>query len=115
MILKQDGIKVHINLTRGDSGVLNLKCTNGETSYLETGDVLYLTVKKDIYTKDIIFQKLITNFYEDSAIIEIQPENTKNLDYGVYKYDIQLTKVDGTINTLIPPSDFVVSGEVTYE
>lgn len=106
---------MHIEITRGDSGLLSLKCTNGEESYLDDGDILYLTVKKDIYTEKVIFQKVVTEFVDKTALIEICSDDTKNLKYGLYKYDIQLNKISGEIKTLIVPSDFVVSGEVTNE
>ena len=32
-----------------------------------------------------------------------------------YYYDIQLTRADGTVKTIIPPSMFTVKGEITYD
>lgn len=39
----------------------------------------------------------------------------RGADYGVYRYDVQLTDRDGRVTTILPPADFILRGEVTYE
>ena len=46
--------------------------------------------------------------------IKINPEETSSLEYGTYFYDVQLRKGDGTVATVITPSPFILSEEVTF-
>lgn len=46
--------------------------------------------------------------------IKINPEETSALDYGSYCYDVQLKKEDGTVSTVIPPAQFILTEEVTF-
>jgi hypothetical protein len=43
----------------------------------------------------------------------LQPEDTADLPYGKYVYDIELD-MDGIIQTVIPMSSFILDKEVTY-
>ena len=44
----------------------------------------------------------------------VLPEDTHELPYKIYKYDVQLTLADGFVDTIIPPTDFIVKEEVTW-
>ncbi|MBO7734447.1 MAG: hypothetical protein J6S67_17915 [Methanobrevibacter sp.] len=102
----------NITLTRGDSASISvgLKNPDGSAYTLQTGDVLFFTVKYNCITEDIIIQKDIST----DAIINIIPSDTAALLYGEYFYDVQLTKANGEVNTVIPPRDFIVAKEVTF-
>lgn len=107
----------NLEMIRGDTEVLVVSCTNSEGDPIdfEAGDRIYFTVKEDTTTEIIIFQKIITEFTDGKAIITILPEDTKSLEFKNYMYDIQLTKADGTVTTIVPVSFFTIRGEVTYE
>ena len=60
-------------------------------------------------------KKIITEFDDGTALININPEDTNDLSYVSYVYDIQLTKQDGTVKTIILPSKLTITGEVTYD
>ena len=102
----------NITLTRGDSASINvgLKNPDGTDYNLQSGDVLLFTVKYNCITEDIIIQKDISS----DAVINLIPSDTNTLLYGVYFYDVQLTKADGSVNTVIPPRDFTIDKEVTF-
>ena len=102
----------NITLTRGDSASIEVTLTNpdGSAYELQSGDVLMFTVKYNCITEDIIIQKDISS----NATINILPSDTNTLLYGNYVYDVQLTKANGAVNTVIPPSDFIVDKEVTF-
>lgn len=102
----------NIALTRGDSAsiAVSLKNPDGTEYVLQSGDVLLFTVKHNCITEDIIIQKDIST----DAIININPADTAALLYGEYFYDVQLTKANGDVNTVIPPRDFIVAKEVTF-
>ena len=101
-----------IKLTRGDTARLTVPITNlannGEYT-MESGDILYFTVKKTAKDSDFLFQKSVTG----SNSIYIKPEDTANLSFGKYKYDVQLTTATGDVYTVIEPSTFEVMEEIT--
>lgn len=101
-----------IKLTRGDTArltvpIINL-ANNGEYT-MESGDILYFTVKKTAKDSDFLFQKSVTG----SNSIHIRPEDTAALSFGKYKYDVQLTTATGDVYTVIEPSTFEVMEEIT--
>lgn len=100
-----------IKITRGDTGrfTLNLKTYAGEP-YDYSNDSVLFTVKENTYTKNKLIQKNII-YGEKVAIL---PSDTANLSYGEYFYDVQVTMSDGTVDTVIVPSKFVVMQEVTF-
>ena len=44
--------------------------------------------------------------------ITFDPEDTIGLKFGEYKYDVQLTKPSGVVDTFIDKASFIVSEEV---
>lgn len=102
----------NITLTRGDSASIAVALKNPDnTDYtLQSGDELLFTVKYNCITEDIIIQKNISS----DAIINLIPSDTASLLYGEYFYDVQLTRANGSVNTVIPPRDFIVAKEVTF-
>ena len=109
--MKVDG--TNLSMTRGDSETITVFC---EERPFQEGDVITFTVKKDVFTKEKILQKKITKFTEGGrAVIDICPEDTKEVPYGGYRYDVQLTTAKGTVTTIVKPSVFYVTEEVTWE
>lgn len=101
----------NISITRGDSAIfaLAVKKADGEPYEISEGDTVIFTVKKSTYDKEIITQKTVVN-----GVITINPDDTKNLEYGTYYYDVELTQADGFVSTVISPHKFIVEQEVTY-
>jgi hypothetical protein len=104
-------------MIRGDSETIKVSCKDaqGVDVPLKDGDTLYFTVKSSVGTEKIEIQKVITEFPDGIAYINISPDDTKSMNFRDYYYDIQLTRADGTVKTIIPPSKFTIKGEVTYE
>jgi len=102
-----------IFIIRGDTRYFTIKLINPLTPTTEyvpqTGDVVTFTVKRNTDVSDIIFQKNFTD-----RELKIEPTDTKYLPYGSYVYDVQITFANGDINTVIPPSLFSVTGEVSF-
>jgi hypothetical protein len=107
----------NISMIRGDTETIKISCKDaqGVDVPLEDGDTLYFTVKSSVSTEKKEMQKVITEFQDGIAYINILPDDTKLMRFGRYYYDIQLTRANGTVTTIIPPSNFTVKGEVTYE
>lgn len=100
-----------IVLTRGDTAILKLNIVDekGTPYKLTDGDVVIFTLKRSVRERDVIFQKSMVD-----EKITIQPQDTANLEYGQYFYDVELTKEDGFVATVIPPHRFIVAEEVTW-
>ena len=100
-----------ITLTRGDTAVLKLDIIDeqGIPYDVTDSDVVLFTLKRNVMEKDVIFQKSMV----DGKII-IHPQDTSHLEYGQYVYDVELTKEDGFVATVIPPHRLVIAEEVTW-
>lgn len=104
-------------MIRGDSESITLSLKDGEAVIpFVTGDTVYFTVKRSATVAEKALQKTITEFDEDgNCIIEIAPDDTKDLEFRSYVYDIQLNRFDGTVTTIVPCSKFAILQEVTYD
>jgi hypothetical protein len=107
----------NLSMIRGDTESLTISCVNpdGTKEPLVTGDKVYFTVKASIDTEEILIQKIVTEFTDGIADITILPSDTKTLGFKTYYYDVQINKGTGEVTTIIPPSEFKVMGEVTYD
>lgn len=110
LYIEKDGI---IRLTRGDTARLTVKILNdldgNEYEPSET-DVLRLTIKRTVKDLEPLVQKVITG----SSQFYIVPDDTKDLSFGKYQYDVELTTASGDVYTVIEPSTFEILKEVTY-
>ena len=99
-----------IYITRGDTATLQLglETINNSKASIEDGDTIVMTVKK--LASDT--EPLIQLTADESGQFAIGPEDTKQLNAGVYMYDVQLTR-DGNIYTVIPQNYFEIKEEVT--
>ncbi len=100
-----------IKITRGDSAVfhLNILQKNNTPYIIKEEDTVLFTVKKNTKIKDYLIQKNVVN-----GNIVLTPQDTSNLEYGEYFYDVQLKTADGLVDTVIPPNKFKVLEEVTF-
>lgn len=102
--------RTNISMTRGDSETLTVSLSNG---VFNAGDTVTLTVRPDV-EDPIVLQKVVTEFFDGAAIFILVPNDTEGLEFGDYVYDIQLTRADGYVTTLVKPSQFTLEEEVTY-
>ena len=101
-----------IYLTRGDSAYLTVVVKNGDQLYQPVeGDLLYFSVKKDVDDVGYVIHKV---FHVGNAIV-INPEDTKEQDFGKYVYDVQLSRPNGEVYTVVEPTLFYIKEEVTHE
>lgn len=102
-----------IELTRGDTAFLTVPIVNdltGEEYIMEEDDTLTLTIKRSVTDKTPTLQK--TAHGENT--FHIRPEDTAGCDFAKYRYDVQLTRANGDVYTVIVPTTFRVGEEVTY-
>lgn len=101
-----------ISLTRGDTARITVTVTNeitGEEYVIGPGDTLKFSVKKTVSDPDYTFQIVS----EESSMIHIQPEDTRELESGKYLYDIELTTTLGDVYTVVPISTLEIVDGIT--
>ena len=109
-----------ITLTRGDT----FKCTitlqeqeGGEEYKPVEGDTLRFALKSEKMNakrssykdEEPLVRKEIPN---DTLLLQLNPEDTKDLPFGNYVYDIEITFADGTVDTFITATKFILTPEV---
>ena len=99
-----------IHITRGDTGVLNLSLKrNNEPYILGESDTCVLTVKKNTTdAKALMVKQLVDGQFT------IEPSDTAALEFGIYKYDIQVTTSEGVVCTVVAPHNFIIEDEVSW-
>ena len=100
-----------IKLTRGDTAYIDVPIITedtGEVYQLQPNDELTLGLKRNVKEKVCCLQKTI----KGSNVFKIVPEDTSGLDFGTYKYDVQLTTTDGDVFTVVNNAIFMVKPEV---
>ena len=101
-----------IELTRGDIAIFSITITNdnGEIYKAQEGDKIVFTLKNNTLSQNVIIQKEVID-----GIVKIEHEDTKDLEYGKYVFDVQLTFANGDICTVIKPSPFILTEEVNFD
>ena len=108
-MFKIDG--TYITLTRGDTFKCEVKIytAEGEEYIPAEGDIIRFAMKKTAYDRIPLIKKTISH---EDMLLEINPEDTQNLDFGTYIYDIQITLEDGTVDTFLADARINIAVEV---
>lgn len=100
----------HLKMVRGDSANISIV-----DLALQPGDTIRLTVKEHANSPEVKFQKVVTNFDpQGNGVIRITPDDTKGLDFRTYVYDIELTRADGSVSTVVKKHEFKIEEEVSW-
>ena len=99
-----------ITLTRGDTFVALISITKQDgTPYVPNdGDKVRFAMKAKYEDPEPLVVKDIPI---DTLTLTLLPEDTKDLSFGKYVYDIQLTKADGTVDTFITKATIKITEE----
>lgn len=106
--------------TRGDTFDFKFQRRNKTTKEIitEKPDKMYFTVKENDKTNDVIFQKRLDNntiSYDEETYyysITIEPEDTNDIDYGTYYYDIEI--ITGKKVKTIAKGTLSIDSEITF-
>lgn len=100
-----------INLTRGDSFYAKIKLYDQDNDpiALNEGDTLRFALKEEYEDAEPI---LTIDIPISSMTLRIAPEDTKDLAFGTYVYDIEVTFANGDVDTVIPRKTFNILEEV---
>lgn len=100
---------------------LNISITRGDTASIEItfegdiptdGDLVVMSLKRTTSIKTPIWEK--TGECEDGTIIfNISSDDTKDLPFGTYAWDIRIFYKDGQVTSPFKPKDFKVMEVVT--
>lgn len=100
-----------ISMTRGDtfSADICIYQANGKPYNLIEGDAVQFAMKKTAKDPTVLILK---NIPIETMKLVLNPEDTKELDFGTYVYDIQLQKATGEVCTFITKSYLTLTEEV---
>lgn len=99
-----------ITMTRGDTLSVTVGIYQGDAEYqVQDDDVVRFAMKKSYYDSEPIILKTLDN---DTLQLQLDPEDTKDLEYGQYVYDIEITMADGTVDTFIAEAKLILAKEV---
>lgn len=98
-----------IKIVQGDTGIINLKIDNYK---FKDGDKAYFTVKED-YDSEAVITKVISIFPDPSTVVVELSKKDTDIEAKAYLYDIQLSLIDGRVDTVVLPNKFIVLGGVT--
>ncbi|MBC3535718.1 hypothetical protein [Megasphaera hominis] len=112
-------IRNRISITRGDSAEIRMSIRDrvtGKPFIPGPDDRLTFTVKRELSDEAPVVVKTLDNGIvrrEQECLLLLVPEDTARLPFGAYWYDVELVLASGYTDTVIPPSPFLVTGEVT--
>lgn len=100
-----------ITLTRGDTfeALVTITKKNGEVYIPDEGDTVRFAMKATYNDDEPLILKDIPIA---TMMLILTPDDTAELDFGKYVYDIQLTKADGRVDTFITKATLKLTEEV---
>lgn len=100
-----------ITLTRGDTfkATVAMIQPDGEEYKPQEGDTVRFAMKKRYSDASVLLEKQIPN---DTLLLCLDPEDTKDLNFGSYVYDVELTYANGDVDTFIDRATIELTEEV---
>lgn len=101
-----------IRITRGDSLIVNVYLTDncGFPYTPIDGDEVWFTVKKNAKSEDVLIRKAVDL---ETLTVEIIEEDTKNLAFGEYKYEVEVIVTSSNDHyTVIKNAPFIITEEL---
>ena len=98
-----------ITMVRGDTAIFTVSL---QDYYLSEGDQIKFTVKRSANDSKESISKIVTEFTDGKAIIELLEEDTKSLSSGSYIYEIECRLKDGRIDTIITGVSFMLIADL---
>lgn len=106
---------MEIVMPRGDLRVIQFGVSSHGVPYTDL-DEIYFTVKKSVASKTVNMQKKLSTgdivLIDDKFQFTIMPEDTDNLEYGRYVFDIEVIKTGVIKETSV--GSLTLTSEVTF-
>lgn len=106
--------KTELRLVKGTSQLLEIRvrgADGGPYTMLE-GDVIRFGVKFSENSADYVLKKETEELTDGITRIALEPEDTANMEAGLYRFDIGLQSGDQYF-IIVPYSDFVLMPNIT--
>lgn len=100
-----------IRLTRGDTfrtQVIIRDKETGDEYEMQEGDTLRFRCVKSAGASEELIEKPID---ASTLVLDLAPSDTSNLKFGDYFYDIELTKANGDVDTVIAEARITIAPE----
>lgn len=103
-----------ISMTRGDTlkCKINVTGADGQPYIPSPEDKILFAVKRNANETECLFKVDIIPTEDGTCILHIKPEDTKNLEFGTYKYDVSITLSNGDVHTFIEMTDLTLTEEI---
>lgn len=101
-----------IELTRGDNAAIEIVLTDMDGNpyeYLD-GDQIYLRIKKQVKDSVPVLIEKVGDI--TTSTFELVESDTKNLDFGDYRYEVELVTADKEHYTVITDTKFTIGKEI---
>lgn len=107
-----------MKLIRGDSArwKFQRKAADGSVITVEP-EAIFWTVKRSYDDQEFVIQKTKEDFELDEDYyyhFGVTPDDTNDLAYGTYYYDIEVIQDDGLYKQTIKTGEFIISPEATW-
>ena len=112
MSFTMDKTTGNITITRGDSGSMRIRLrliATGETYEMQPGDEIHFGVKRGYEDAECSIAKTYTT---NPFVLSILPEDTTDLDFGKYVYDMEFVAANGYTRTFLEKKKFKITEEV---
>lgn len=104
---------LNITLTRGDSAALELTFTGEDAP--AAGDLVALALKPNPRVPEAKWEKTAEPDEEHKVLFRFLPEDTQDLPFGTYWWDVRIFYSDGAVVTPVAPHRFNVVEVVTND
>lgn len=106
-----------ITMTRGDTVIIQIDLKRGTETYVpQEGDVIRFAVKRSnmnsTKTAFVDTTPVISKIIPHELILTLEPNETKDLPFRDYVYDIEMTYANGDVDTFIAEARLIIAPEV---
>lgn len=100
-----------IIMTRGDTLKVKVNLSNKDgTPYTpQEGDTIRFACKQDYGEYPLLIRKEVPT---DTMLLKLEPSDTKELSFGDYVYDIEITFANGDVDTFVDRGTLRLTEEV---
>lgn len=104
----------NVEIIRGTSNQFDITISdiNGSLYTLKSGDKILFGVKKRATDTEYVILKTVTSGENGVYSVALEPDDTANLTFGKYFYDVGLETGDDYFN-IIEPSLFEIKANIT--
>lgn len=103
----------NIRMTRGDTFIRTFSFKkNGQPFTPNPNDKIRFAMSKGFLGQSSYSLILVKEIPIDTLVWRLDPKDTKNLPYGKYNYDVEITYVDGSVETFLNKKTIELTEEV---